>query len=619
MSENSNEFSQDVRRAVEQHEGGDWQGAETVYRRVLEQRPENPEVLHLIGMARFKAGDLPEAANHIWRAIKLDGSKAFYHSNLAAVLHAQGDFPAAEQACRQAAALAPQSYDAWNNLGGLLIELGKRIEAEEALRTAIEIQPQAPQAHINLGNLLMTQSDWSGAIASFEIALQADAEDTDTRFHLGVAFLGQGAPERAVESFRLCFPAREQDPHAHYNLGMALLKTNQFASAIEALERCLELKPEYPDAHCMLGICYLKFHRREEAEICFKSAIRGKPLLALAYNGLALVEHARGNRAQEMRLTKRAIEIEPSCAPAHLNLACQYLLQGDLERGWQEYRWIRRCPGVSAARFREGCWNGEPLEGKTLVICAEQGYGDVIQFIRYAALAKERGAGKILLQCSKPLRRLMARAPYIDEVLLSEDPLPADAAVVPVLDLPRIFATTLETIPSSTRYLRSSVKINETLRKSIKSARGRKIGLAWRGNPEHSDDDTRSMPWRHLLALKNTPGVIFFSFQKGHGCEEVAELAKELPLVDAGAKIKDFAEAARAMQEMDLVISVDTSTIHLAGSLGIPAWLLLPYVPEWRWLLDRNDSPWYPSLRIFRQKKLGDWDGVMDEVTQALS
>ncbi len=314
---------------------------------------------------------------------------------------------------------------------------------------------------------------------------------------------------------------------------------------------------------------------------------------------------------------QEALRHDPDYAEAHVNLAYFRFLLGNLEEGWPEYEWRWKRRDFTLPPFRQPLWDGSNLEGRTVLIFAEQGLGDTIQFIRYAGLVKQRG-GKVIVQCQRLLLRLLATCAGIDRLVPEGDEPPPFDLQAPLLNLPGIFRTTVASIPGNTPYLRADCVSSDHWQKQLRGMPGYKVGIAWQGNPDHALDRRRSLPLQSFAPLAELPRVRLVSLQKGPGREQLTEQGERLGVLDLTDRLEDFADTAALMSSLDLVITVDTAVAHLAGALHIPTWLVLPRIPDWRWLLERDDSPWYPSMRLFRQSTWGDWAGVIERLTEAL-
>jgi hypothetical protein len=401
------------------------------------------------------------------------------------------------------------------------------------------------------------------------------------------------------------------------NLGAALIAQGQIVEATACFQRVRELNPASAEVHFNLAGALRKQGRLDEAAAAFRQALQLRPDYADAHDGLGNVLQDQGQLDDAVACYRRALDLEPNHPEAHFDHSLVRLLRGDFEQGWAEYQWRWQTKTFRGLPFRQPSWDGQPLEGRTILLHAEQGLGDTIQFIRYAPLVKQRGA-RVVVQCQRLLLRLLAGCQGIDELIGQGDPLPAFDLHAPLLNLPGIFRTALDNVPATTPYLFAPPPLAERWRQELGKCDGVKIGIGWQGRPTHLGDSLRSIPLARFEPLTQIPGVHLISLQKGAGVEQLQDLAGRLPITEVGSRLEDFVDTAAVMSSLDLVIACDTSLVHLAGALGVPVWVALPLSPDWRWLLDRSDSPWYPTMRLFRQKRLGDWVGVFDEIKTAL-
>jgi hypothetical protein len=359
----------------------------------------------------------------------------------------------------------------------------------------------------------------------------------------------------------------------------------------------LQAQPDNSGARLNLGVALSEQGQLDEAVTVFEEVLKAKPDFAQAYNSLGVTRLHQGRVKDGLAAFEQGLAIQPDDPDTHLNRALSWLLLGDYDAGWVEYEWRWKLKKAMPCPYPQPVWDGTPLPGGTILLWSEQGLGDTLQFVRYAALVKER-VGTVLLDCPGPLRGLLVSCPGVDALAGSGAPLPPADVQAPLLSLPRILGTTLESVPASVPYLFADASLQERWRQRIGAGGGLKVGLVWQGNPQFAGDRYRSVRLEHFRALAEVSGVRLFSLQKGKGSEQLGEVAGKLNL--------------------DLLISVDTAPAHLAGALGVPVWLLLPFNPDWRWLLGREDSVWYPSARLFRQRRWGDWDDVFACVADAL-
>ena len=425
---------------------------------------------------------------------------------------------------------------------------------------------------------------------------------------------------------RLCYEAilrREPDntPARHglalvcYDLGVAFQGRRQLAEAESAYRYAESLAPPFAELQNNLGAVLQAQDRLDEAVVAYEAALRIKPDFFQAHNNLGNALTAQNKPLPAAAAYHRALTLRPDSAEIKYNEALAYLLAGDLRRGWKNYdcRWDRK---TSRGRrpFVQALWTGEAeLRGRTILINAEQGLGDTLQFVRYLPLLAEQGA-KVYLEVQPALKELLSRQPGVKATYARGEPLPETDLHCPLLSLPGAFSTGLDSIPAEMPYLIAPPEKVAKWRALLAAKPGRKVGLVWSGSAGHRNDRNRSIPFAAFSHILRDRSGSFFSLQKDIREADASALAERPEVTDLAPQLHDFTDTAAIIANLDLVITVDTSIVHLAGGLGIRTWVLLPFAPDWRWLLDRKDSPWYPSLRLFRQPRPGDWNSVLDDV-----
>jgi Flp pilus assembly protein TadD len=449
-------------------------------------------------------------------------------------------------------------------------------------------------------------------------ALELNPGYVEAAFNLGVLFQEMGQNAEAVGCYRRALQYKPDFAPAWGNLGVALRNTNQGEEAVASFQQALRLQPGEPGVLNNLGNALLAQQQYAEATACFRDGLRRAPANSGIHLNLGNALRVSGRVGEAVQSLRQAIELRPDYAEAHWDLAFALLLQGDFSQGFQEYEWRWRRPDFPRRSFASPLWLGEDLAGRTLLVHAEQGAGDAIQFVRFVGDLAERGA-RVLLECPPSLAALFESVSGAHRVIPKGDALPEVDYHVPLLSLPQRLGITIGTIPARTPYLRPPVNHCVVLpsprdRRDVRL----KVGLAWRGNPQHSNDRQRSIPLELLDPLFSLPGVAFYNLQVASGPQFAGEGTSQPSLTPLKGLLHDFADTASVIAQLDLVISADTSVAHLAGALGRPAWVLLPFAPDWRWLLEREDTPWYPTLRLFRQSAPGDWSAVIQRVHDAL-
>jgi tetratricopeptide (TPR) repeat protein len=539
-----------------------------------------------------------------------------------AIQHCQaGRFQSAEQIFRQILHVEPAYAVAHNNLGNVLQEQGKLEDAVECYRRALQLKPDYALAQSNLGGALQAQGKWDEAMQCYQRTLQLTPNFAKAHNNLGTVFTAQGKLDEAVACYRRALQLNPDYAEAHYNLGIAFKDQGKLDEAIACCRQALALKPDYAEAHNNLGTAFKDQGQLEEAIACYYRALTLRPDYVEAHSNLGNAFKDQGKLEEAIACYRRALEVKPDFAEAHLNRALTWLLAGDWQQGWPEYEWRWWASGMSPRSFQEPLWDGNPLTGEAILLHAEQGLGDTIQFIRYALLVKRLGAA-VVVECQKALLPLLSTCAGIDHLVARGDAIPAFTAQAPLLSLPRIFQTSPDAIPAAVPYLFAAPARVESWRQRLRDLPGYKIGINWHGRPGHGSWRARNIPLQQFAPLAEIPGVRLISLQKGAGREEMAAAGGRLPLVDLGDEVDQaggaFMDTAAIMMNLDLVITSDTAVPNLAGALGVPVWVALPRVPDWRWLLDRSDSRWYPTMRLFRQKTSGDWAAVFEEIRAAL-
>jgi tetratricopeptide (TPR) repeat protein len=533
-------------------------------------------------------GRLEEAVACLEEVLRLQPDSAGARNNLGNVLSLQGKQDEAVASYQQALCLNPDFAEAYSNLGDTLSSMGRYDEALTHCRQALRLQPSFAGAHHNLGNAYRGLGKLSEALACYQQALLLNPDWAETRINIGVALAGLNQLDEAV---------------AHYR-------------------EALRLQPDCAEAWSNLGRVFVKQGKWEDASGAFQRALEGQRNQAQAYYNLGYTLGEQGKPAEAANCFRQALRLKPDDVTAHWALALSLLVQGDFEQGWPEYEWRWRLNGWSPQQLTQPVWDGSSLAGRTILLYGEGGLGDTIQFVRYAAVVKRYG-GSVIVSCQKLLLPLLASCPGIDRLVAVGSELPAFDVQAPLLNLPRILKTSLATVPAETPYLFPDAKLQEKWQRKLSHYPGFTIGIAWQGNPQFYKDRKRSIPLIQFAPLARIPGVHLISLQKGQGTEQLRLVADEFPVIDLGNRLDKrsgaFLDTAAIMKNVDLIITSDTAIAHLAGALGVSVWVALSYVPEWRWLLQREDCPWYPSMRLFRQTHAGDWEEVFDRMAHELS
>ncbi|HEX5093846.1 MAG TPA: tetratricopeptide repeat-containing glycosyltransferase family protein [Burkholderiales bacterium] len=410
-----------------------------------------------------------------------------------------------------------------------------------------------------------------------------------------------------------------QHARAYNNLGCVLHMQGRLEEALAAYRRALDLDANLPQANQNYASIVRDPGALERAAAQYRLATQADPRDAPALNDLGNTLRELGRHREALEAYERALQIDPNFAQAHFSRSFVLLLQGDYGAGWRDYDWRWKLPAFNAPmrRFAQPVWDGRPLPSGTVLLHAEQGLGDTLQFVRYAARVAAR-CGSVVLESQRELAALMRGVPGIAQVVARGDPLPPFDAHAPLMSLPAVFGTTLASIPWEGAYVRPSDERAQRWDLDPHGA-GLRVGLVWAGRPQQWDDRKRSLSLEHLAPLAGVGGVTFFSLQIGEAAKQAARPPAGMRLVDLTSRIADFSDTAALVSRLDLVITIDTSVAHLAGAMGAPVWVLVAHAPDWRYHLEREDMPWYPTMRLFRQERDGDWSGAIARVAQALA
>jgi len=535
--------------------------------------------------AHLRAGRLADADKICARVLKAQPDH-FDALHLAGMIKLESGRPGAAVALIEAALrINPNVPPALGNLGLALAKLDRDQEALAAIDKALALLPGDFHALNNRGNVLLKLARPAEALAAFEQAGAIQPDHPGVRANRGNALAALGRAQEAVAQYDAVLAAHPRHAETHNNRGNALAGLSRHGDAIAAFERALALRPDYLKAHIARGAALQALGRHQEALAAFDAALA----------------------------------IDKTNADARHNQALTLLTLGDFRRGFEAYeaRWQRTGMPARRRSFSKPLWLGEyPLGRKTILLHAEQGLGDTIQFVRYAALLARAGA-KVVVEVPPALTSLLARVEGVAQVVASGAPLPAFDVHCPLGSLPHALRTEPATIPSSSPYLSASPERIAKWRARIEALPAPRIALAWSGSAAHANDRNRSIALTRLEPLLALEGMSFVSIQRELRGEDAAVLARLPLLTHVGGDLNDFEDTAAVAALVDLVISVDTSVVHLAGALGRPTFVLLPFWPDWRWMLDRDDSLWYPTLRLFRQGAPGNWDGVIARVREA--
>lgn len=533
-----------------------------------------------------------------------------------------GHLTEAETICRQLLAEAPQHPDAWHFLGLALFRQGHKEAAVAALSVAIALLPDMPSFYSNLGIMLRDLHRYNEAAQCFCQAARLQPWHLPHWEAAGALLLHLARPAEAIPAVQRVLSGQPERAELWLRLGVAQLQANDPLAARTALLQALVLDPALAMAHTHLADVFARLRLGEDAFDHNRWAVALDPTLVAAHNnlGLALMAHNRLHAA--CIHYAEALRLRPDYPEAHIGLGTAQLMQGKWAEGWKHYAWRWKIAGwpTQPRQFAQPAWNGTDLTGRVILLYAEQGLSDTIQFARYAPLVKRRGAGKVIVEAPASAVPLLQTLDGVEAVVARGAALPSFDTHAAFLDLPRLFASTLDTLPASIPYLLTDPARRLAWRKRLDDGRpGKKIGLVWAGNPGHSQDHRRSIPFALVQPLLTIPGIAWYGLQTDIRANDPAVHHVTHLMPDLSDGLGDLADTAALLAELDQVVSVDTAVAHVAGATNRPAWVMLPYNPDWRWMLDRDDSPWYPSLRLFRQSRPDRWEGVIGQIALALN
>ena len=653
-----------LQRAAGLYARGDLQGAEELCRQLLQIDSEQPDALHMIGLVAWQRGERQRAMDEIRKAIASDPGKPQPHNSLGVMHREFGNLEHAEAAFRAATDLMPNYPDALTNLGNVLSETGRLADAEtmhrrvvalapkyadghnnlatvlskqerweEALdecRSAVELVPTAAEFHFNLGNALSAVEDWEPAAAAFQRAADLAPGNADAHANLGIAFYRLEQPEKAAAAHRAATELRPDSARIWANLAAVQVDMDDLDAALQSCQKALQLDANLPEVHDSLGKALRAKGLPDQAIAAFETAIKLRPDYHKPYGNLGMVFHSQGRYSRALAAFAKSVDLAPGDAEAQWNKGLVHLLLGEFEPGWRGYE-----RGLDAkhgrARFlgrKFPIWQGSEVQGKTILVSGEQGVGDQIMFASILPDLIERGA-RTLVVVDNRLIPLLQRSisdlvlvPY-DETTLSRIEQFAVEYQAPIGSLCRWLRPTAGSFPSRPGYLKAEPAQADNFRSRYRERFGDRpvVGISWRGGTGKAAP-VRSIALTAWAPILEQRAFGFVNLQYGDCRTDLEAVGRDLGVeilhdesVDPLKNLDDFAAQTAAM---DLVVSIDNSTVHMAGALNVPVWAMLPAVPDWRWMLDRSDSPWYPSVRLFRQATAGEWTPVIERVAEEL-
>jgi tetratricopeptide (TPR) repeat protein len=609
-----------VQRAWADFMAGRLDEAERRCQLALAVSKKNFHALHLQGLIHFQRRRFELARDTLLKALKLDSRSVDALINLAFALQALGQYEDALRYVENALKIQPSNVTGLNNRGNLLWLLKRYDEALQPLNKAIALQPKFLDALCNRSNALIALERYDDALKDLDLALSFNPRDPIVLNNRANVLWALDRRDDALGNFDLALAADPSDLSILKDRGSALLFAERESDALECFDRGLAIKPDDMYFLFKKGTALAKLNRFEDALACFDRTLEVDASNVDALNGRGNALASLTRAAEAIASYNKAIELEPETPEAHWNRSLTLLQVGNFKDGLTEYewRWNTKSFTTKPRDFRKPLWLGNaPVAGKVVFIHAEQGFGDSIQFARYIPMVAALGA-KVVVEVQAPLKILFSTIKGVAKVIAFGEELPAFDMHCPMLSLPLAFKTELETIPSGVPYLWADAVGIQNFREILPRSEKKLIGIAWAGRSSFGGDRSRSIGLEGIASLMHSEGCHFIGIQKDlrDGDQELMATLPNFTWV--GDKLSDFSSTAALMSTLDLIISSDTSVVHLAGALARPAWILLEHKPDWRWLLERSDSPWYPTTRLFRQAKLGDWESVVTSAKDAL-
>ena len=616
-----------IQEGANLHQAGLLELAEDAYRQALAIQKNNVDALNLLGVLCHQTGRSEEGGMLVQQAVKLKPDHLDAVTNLGNILRDVGHLDSAIGCYEHAISVNAKHALSRSNLGSTLSAAGRSQEAIPHLERALAIDPNLHDAHFNLGEALERLGRFAEAIPHYQTFLAHAPQHPMARLNLADSLKNDGQLGAATQLYRQLIQELPGFILAHNNLANLLRAEGQLTEAEQLFRQALQHMPNLAELHSNLAAVLISQNRIDEALEHLNYALTSSTDSTnntAAYNNMSAALLAKNRVDDALAYLDKAMSATPQQAEIHYLKGLALLVQGRLAEGFKEYEWRWGCHLFKSSRVHLGLprWQGEPLAGRTLLVHAEQGLGDTLQFARYVPQLRQIAgdSGRIIFECPAAAISILQPLGGFDEIRPTSQEHAGIDVQIPLLSLPTLFGTDIDNVPAPIPYLHAN-PARITLWQEKLTASGTadiRIGIAWAGNKEHANDRNRSTQLEAFAPLAAIPGVQLISLQKGQGEDEARHPPSGISIQPWGETLEDYQDTAALIEALDLVICVDTSVAHLAGALGKPVWALLAHSPDWRWMMERSDSPWYPSMRLFRQKNAGDWAGVMAEVCQAL-
>ena len=663
------DIKQKLQEAIAFHQSDQLQQAEQIYQQVLQISPRNADALNLLGFLAYQVGKCEIAANLITEAIEVDSNQSMFFINLGLVRQNQGELEGSIEAYHKAIEINPNDSDVYNNLGNTLQEKGELEESIEAYHKAIEINPNDSRIHYNLGAAQKKQGKLDNAIQTYHQAIEINPDDaeiynslgttlqkqekldqaiqvyhraleinsnySEASYNLGLALQQQGKLDRAIQSYHRALDINPNYSAAYNNLGLVLQEQGKLDHAVQSYHRALDINPNYGEAYNNLGIALKEQEKLDDAVTAYRRALEINPDYSEAHNNLGNALKEQEKLDDAVLAYRRALEINPDYNEAHNNLGLVLLLQGDFSSGWREYEWRLKCKKLSfflnKRDFPQPLWGGSNLKQKTILVWTEQGIGDEIMLASMLPTLLKMNPN-VIVECDKRLVPLFQRSLPNIQFVPREDPAnpqllnPTIDYQIPTGSLGQWLRADEDTfLPKQESYLQACPNKTRRLQKKYRDLAGDKllVGISWKSTGiDQKRAKTKNAPLKYWTPILSREDCYFINLQYGDIREEIEEYisASGYPVyideeVDSLSNLDDFAAQISAL---DLIVSTSNATVHMSGGLGKKVWVLLSSRPDWRWMLEREDTPWYQTMRLFRQEKAGDWERVFQRASSTL-
>ncbi|MCV6608212.1 MAG: tetratricopeptide repeat protein [Campylobacterales bacterium] len=584
---------------------------ESLFVQYINKNPDDYKGYYHLSLFLFRLGKLEDAMKVLAKALTIDPSQAGGYNNLGVILKRMKRLGGAERAYKKAIELEPNYLDSYSNLANLYRENGLYKDALNVGITSLKKDPKNPSIWINLSFTHEKLKQYQKSLECLNNALKLQPKNPEIYFHIGNLFYTVKNYEKAEILLKKAIELSPKNPNYFNNLGVMLKQQGKYKEAIVCYENSLKILPNNPNTYTNMSLALKELRDFENGLKAGMRSLEIRPNDANALNNLATVYEEKLEFEKAEEYFRKALEIEPTHPNSNWNLSVLLLKKGHYEEGFEkyEYRWQNEAakpkPILDSKELID-----EDVNGKKVYVYTEQGFGDAIQFARYLSLLDEKG-GEVYLQCKKELQPLFANLKFLKQCVTDFDEVKEKMDFnVPIMSLGKYFHTTVETIPTETPYL-----FLKGRKLSVKTSPAKlNIGICWSASVTGAQYDEKVIDLELFKTLFSIPDTQFFSLQVGHDSDMVEKYSLENKIIDLKEKLVDFSKTASAISQMDLIVGSDTSVIHLAGALGIPSIALIPYYNDWRWKLERSDSPWYPSMKLFRQKEYMNWKPILEEV-----